>query len=132
RCLACPCHRAVATTPPERLAASASLRRSMLPSPSSWGFGPGATHFRGHLCVHFRYGPMTHCHPKDGLVDRLQRFSFLPPCYPSYEASDFCLGGTNECLPLNMPAFAGHTTARAGFPHAAFRKSLSRRACQKV
>src|SRR4051794_893386 len=48
---------------------------------------------------------------------------FLPPCYPSYEASDFCLGGTNECLPLNMPAFAGHTTAREVFPHAAFRKS---------
>src|SRR5215472_11281200 len=31
--------------------------------------------------------------PKDDLVDRLQRFSFLPPCYPSYEASDFCPGG---------------------------------------
>src|SRR4051794_20934282 len=38
-CLACPCHRAVATTPPECLAVSASLRRSMLPSPYSWGLG---------------------------------------------------------------------------------------------
>jgi hypothetical protein len=61
-------------------------------------------------CVHFRYGPMAHDHPKDGLVDRFQRFSFLPPCYPSYEASDSCLGGSY--LPLNMPAFAGHTTVR--------------------
>ena len=44
---------------------------------------PLGKHSRGHLCVHFRYGPMAHCHPKDDLVDRLQRFSFLPPCYPS-------------------------------------------------
>ena len=81
------------------------------------GSASGATHFRGHICVHFRYGPMAHCHPKDDLVDRLQRFSFLPPCYPSYEASDFCPGGTH--LPLNTPAFAGHTTAREVFPQAA-------------
>ena len=33
-CSACPCHRAVATTPPERVAASVRLRRSVLPSPS--------------------------------------------------------------------------------------------------
>ena len=32
-------------------------------------------------------------HPIDGVVDRLQRFSFLPLCYPSYEVSDICLGG---------------------------------------
>ena len=42
-CLAHPCHRAVAITPPECLAASSSLRRSMLPSPHEgrlglWGF----------------------------------------------------------------------------------------------
>jgi hypothetical protein len=42
-CLAHPCHRAVAITPPECLAASVSLRRSMLPSPhvarlGLWGF----------------------------------------------------------------------------------------------
>ena len=87
------------------------------------GSASGATHFRGHICVHFRYGPMAHCHPKDDLVDRLQRFSFLPPCYPSYEASDFCPGGTH--LPLNTPAFAGHTTVRAGFRHTAFTKMPS-------
>jgi hypothetical protein len=33
-CLACPCHRAVPNTPPERLIASVSLRRFMLPSPN--------------------------------------------------------------------------------------------------
>ena len=38
-CLMCPCHRAVATAPPERLAASVSLQRSMLPSPRHVRFG---------------------------------------------------------------------------------------------
>src|SRR4051794_31955914 len=33
-CSTCPCRRAVATPPPERPAASAVLRRSVLPSPS--------------------------------------------------------------------------------------------------
>ena len=96
------------------------VRLSMLPSPGRRGLGLWGHIFRGHICVHFRYGPMAHCHPKDDLVDRLQRFSFLPPCYPSYEASDFCPGGT--LFPLNTPAFAGRTTARAVFPHAAFTK----------
>jgi hypothetical protein len=31
---------------------------------------------------------------KDGFVDRLRKFDFSPPRYPSYEASDFCLGGS--------------------------------------
>src|SRR5438552_14882742 len=69
------------------------VRPSILPSPSRRGLGLWGQPFRGHICVHFRYGPMAHYHPKDDFVDRLQRFSFLPPCYPSYEASDFCLGG---------------------------------------
>jgi hypothetical protein len=38
-CSTCPCHRAVAPTPPERPAASAVLRRSVLPSPSGCGLG---------------------------------------------------------------------------------------------
>ena len=44
-CLACPCHRAVATAPPECLAASARLRQSMLPSPYSCGLGLWGAHF---------------------------------------------------------------------------------------
>src|SRR5262245_57636726 len=44
---------------------------------------------------------------KDGFVDRLQRFGFSPPCYPSYKASDYYLDGTH--LPLNTLAFAGRT-----------------------
>jgi hypothetical protein len=29
----------------------------------------------------------------DGFVNKLQKFSFLPPCYPSYGAPDFYPGG---------------------------------------
>ncbi len=54
---------------------------------------PPGKHFRGHLCVHFRYGPMARHHPKDDAVNRFQKFGFPPPCYPSYEASDSYLGG---------------------------------------
>jgi hypothetical protein len=35
-------------------------------------------------------------HPEDGFVDRLRKFAFPPPRYPSYEASDFCLGGSTS------------------------------------
>ena len=52
---------------------------------------------------------MARNHPKDGFVDRLQKFGFPPSCYPSYKASDFYLGGFS--LPLNTPAFAGRTAA---------------------
>jgi len=33
-------------------------------------------------------------HPVDGVVDRFQRFGFPLLRYPSYEAPDFCLGGS--------------------------------------
>ena len=69
----------------------------------------------------------------DSFVDRLQRFSFHPPCYPSYEAFDFYLGGTSYYPPLNTPAFTGRTTQRADFPHWAFlfasRQSLCDLSC---
>src|SRR5207247_8493353 len=53
-------HRAVAPTPPEGPAAPASLRRTRLPSPRIRGLGLQDWVFRGHLCVHFRYSPVTH------------------------------------------------------------------------
>ena len=81
---------------------------------------PPEKHFRGHLCVHFHYSPMARHHPKDDAVNRFQKFGFPPSCYPSYEASDFYLGGF--VFPLNTPAFAGHTTGRALFEHPAFRQ----------
>jgi hypothetical protein len=35
------------------------------------------------------YGPTTRNHPMDGFIDRLQRFSFHPPCHPLYELLTF-------------------------------------------
>ena len=81
--------------------------------PTVAGSASGVTHFRGHFRVHFRYGPMAHCHPKDDLVDRLQRFSFLPPCYPSRVG-----GGALARWP---PSAA--QTARTVLPYAAFTKA---------
>ena len=60
------------------------------------GSASGVAHFRGHLCVRLRCGPVTCSHPYDGVVDGLQVIGFPPPCHPSYEASGSCLGGTNS------------------------------------
>ena len=64
--------------------------------PHGCGLSLRASHFRGHLCVHLRYGPLTRSHPCDGLVDRLQSLGFPPPCYPSYGAPDCYPGGTDS------------------------------------
>ena len=56
------------------------------------GSAPGYIHFRGHLRVRSRYGLVIRNHPSDGVVDRLQSLGLPPLCYPSYEASDSCLG----------------------------------------
>jgi hypothetical protein len=65
--------------------------------PTVAGSASRASHFRGHLCVHLRYGPLTRSHPYDDLVDRLQSLGFPPPCYPSYGASGFYPGRTFSC-----------------------------------
>ena len=58
-------------------------------------------------------------HPFDGFVDRLQQFSFLPHCYPSYRALVFTLVGyspTEHFLPfLDIPVLCS-----AGFHQALF------------
>ena len=71
------------------------------------GSASGAYHFRGHLCVHFRYGPMTRSPSFRMALSMGFRIRFPSSCYPSYRASGSYPGGT--CLPLNTPAFAGHT-----------------------
>ena len=58
-CFARPCHHAVATTPPKRAVASVSCAGSCCLRPTVAGSASGIPHFRGHLCVHFRYGLMT-------------------------------------------------------------------------
>src|SRR5262245_66692112 len=85
--------------PPRRggNAASVRFRHPMLPSPSGCELGPRVKHFRGHIYVHCRYGPVTRDLPKGDLVDRLQDFGFPPPCYPNYRASDFYPGRSVSC-----------------------------------
>ena len=82
----CPSHRAVAHTPPEGIAASASLRRSLLPSRMKRRSASGES-FSGLPYVHSRYGPVTRSPSVRWLVDGLQGFGFPPPCHPSYGAS---------------------------------------------
>jgi hypothetical protein len=57
------------------------------------GSASGAPHFRGHLCVRLRYGPMTRHHPADGVVERLQKVGFPSSCSPSYRVLAFPLVG---------------------------------------
>jgi hypothetical protein len=97
-CSACPCHRAVASTPPKwnsRIdqisATNAAFTLTVV------GSALGAFHFRGHIYVHFCYGPMTRAFSKEMPVDRLQSLGFPPPCYPSYGASDSYPGRTDSC-----------------------------------
>src|ERR1700752_3136638 len=47
-CSACPCHRAVASTPPRCPAVSVTVRLRMLPSPFGGRLGPRGYFFRGH------------------------------------------------------------------------------------
>ena len=65
--------------------------------PPVGGSAFGATHFRGHFCVHCCYGPVTRRLPTGDVVDRLQSLGFPPPCYPNYGASDFCPGRPFSC-----------------------------------
>ena len=62
-CLVCPCQRAVATTPPEGSIRRPVRDQSYCLHPTAAGSTSGATHFRGHLCIHFRYGPLTRSPP---------------------------------------------------------------------
>jgi hypothetical protein len=65
--------------------------------PTVAGSAFGSIHFRGHMRVYFRYGPVTRDPPKGDLVDRLQSLGCPPPCYPNYGAPDFCPGRFVSC-----------------------------------
>ena len=94
--------------------------------PPVGGSAFGATHFRGHFCVHCCYGPVTRRLPTGDVVDRLQSFGFPPPCYPNYGASDFSPAGLSPAEHASLrwthnrtgrfPASGSRTR-----PHAVFR-----------
>ena len=110
----CPGHRAVARAPPEHLVASVSLRRSVLPSPQHGGFGLWSCRFRGHLCVHFRYGPTTRSPSRRWLCrstscasfplhlrSKLRGLTFVPMGLPPTE--HICLVWTYRAVPTTPP-----------------------------
>ncbi|MEY9181278.1 hypothetical protein ABIG06_001569 [Bradyrhizobium sp. USDA 326] len=91
-CSACPCHRAVASTPPK-----VSSRVGQISAAPAFALG-----WRARLSglvlsrpqrVLFRYGPMTRDLPQGDFVDRLQRFCFRLLCYPNYRALTLALVG---------------------------------------
>jgi hypothetical protein len=92
-CLMRPCHRAVANAPPERPAASISLRRSMLPSPPNRGFGLWIRILEVTYAFTFVTARRLAQHPMDGFVDRLHALRFLRACDPGYRALTFTLVG---------------------------------------
>ena len=127
-CLACPCHHAVATTPPESPAATASMRQALLPSPYGCQLG-----LRGFALS----GPPVHSLslrpgdslPSQGWLCRWASGRRFPSSLPS-KLRGFWLLPRWDCLPLNTPAFAGRTTARAVLPHTALGPSSSSRLAQ--
>jgi hypothetical protein len=96
----CPCHRAVAFTPPRW-----KCRIGQISAPHAafalrqWA-RPSLDLSRPH-CVHCCYGPVTRNLPKRDLVDGLQDlwgFWTPPPsCHPNYRAPDFCPGRSVSC-----------------------------------
>ena len=91
-CLAHPCHRAAANTPPECSAASVSCSGPCCLRPFGAGSAPGVFGFRGHLCVHFRCGPMTRS-PSQRWLCRSASFASFPPRMRSQlQGPDSCPG----------------------------------------
>ena len=93
-CLAHPCHRAAANTPPECLTASVSwwlsdvaFALSVRARPLEFSVFEATYAF---TCVAAR--SLAH-HPKDGFVDRLHSLRFLRKCDPSYRVLTLALVG---------------------------------------
>ena len=58
------------------------------------GSASGAISFRGHICVHFRYGPTTRSATFRGLCQQATRVRFLSPVLLKLPGFDFYLGGS--------------------------------------
>src|SRR3984893_14159012 len=139
-CSACPCHRAVASTPPRRTAVSVSFRLVILPSPYGCGLDPRGYSFSRPQCVHCCYGPVTRNPPSGGLVDRLQRFCFHLLRYPNYGALTSTPAGLAPAEHASLYwthnrtcrfAASGSRTRRHAFTHDGPRPSRARRTSWK-
>jgi hypothetical protein len=106
-CSACPCHRATPTTPPERHVASVRLRRAVLPSSPTSGLG-----LRSLFVTGPPVGSLS-LRPGDSLT--IPRMA-LSIGFMNFVSSTHAIQATGRWflprwvyLPLNRPAFAGHT-----------------------
>src|SRR6202041_3093048 len=97
-CSACPCHRAVASTPPKCWSridqvsaphAAFALRLRARPSVSLI--------FEATFAFTVVTARWLVISPTGDLVDRLQSLGFPPPCYPNYGAPDSCPGRFISC-----------------------------------
>jgi len=81
--------------------------------PSVAGSASGASHCRGYLCVHFRYGPVTRWPSRRWRCRWAFGLGFPPPDHPSYGAS----GSSPVGLPPTERASLGWThNGACGFP----------------
>ena len=101
-CSARPCHRAVATTPPEWPVEARGGRACSL-RPQLAGSASGTCSFRGHLCVHSRCGPVTRS-PSRRWLCRWASLIRFPSWLPS-KLRGFWFFPRWVCLPLNVLAF---------------------------
>ena len=74
-----------------------------------------------HPCS-FPYGPVTRCHPEDGLS---MGFRDSVSLFPAIQATRLWLLPWWDCLPPNVSAFSGHTTVRASLPVYGSKKSVT-------
>src|SRR5437879_807050 len=108
----CPCHPAVANTPPKWFPpwSVCDVPCCLHPAPKISAFG--ATIFRGYFAFTFVTTRWLAHHPEDGFVNRLKRFGFPLPLYPSYEVLTFPSVGLSptEHISLSL-SFSGHAGA---------------------
>ena len=99
----CPCHRAVAPTPPECPAASADVRRSMLPSPSGCRLGLRGYSISGpplrSLALRPGDSPTI---PRMAVSMGFRTFGFPPACHPSYGASALTPAGLTPAEHISL------------------------------
>jgi hypothetical protein len=102
-CSTCPSHRAVAPTPPEGPAASAALRRFLLPSPYSWGLGLRGYSLSGPPVRSLALRPGdSPAIPKMTVSMGFRTFGFPPACHPSYGASALTPAGLTPAEHISL------------------------------
>src|SRR3954452_23491008 len=102
-CSTCPCHRAVAPPPPEGPAASAGLRRFLLPSPSGRGLGLRGYSLSGPPLRSLTLRPGdSPAIPRMTASMGFRTFGFPPACHPCYGASALTPAGLTPAEHISL------------------------------